>query len=166
MSKWYSLKVVSKTEKTTFDKLVKEKDVLRLDDLFLPIEKYFSVDKNNKRVQKEKPIIPGYLLIKIGDGMMGEVKQNLKGIKNVLNILPTPLRESEVKNYIDEFNPEEKLFYFCVNSDVEITDGPFATFKGKIQSLNEDKQRMMVDVKIFGRSTPVDLGYSQVKIIQ
>ena len=48
--------------------------------------------------------------------------------------------------------------------DVEITDGPFNSFKGKIQSLNKDKQRMVVDVKIFGRSTPVDLSFSQVKI--
>lgn len=166
MSKWYTLKIVSNTERNTFEKLKSNKDSIGLEDIFLPIEKYFSVDKNNKRIQKEKPTIPGYLLIKIGEGMMGEVKQNLKGIKNVLNILPTPLRDSEVKLYIEEYNADEKLFDFAVDMDVEITDGPFNSFKGKIQSLNKDKQRMVVDVKIFGRSTPVDLSFSQVKIQQ
>jgi len=165
MSKWYTLKVVSNTEKSTFEKLRKDKELIKMDDIFLPIEKYFSVDKNNKRIQKEKPTIPGYLLIKIGDGMMGEVKQNLKGIKNVLNILPTPLRDNEVKMYIEEYDSDEKLFDFVVGLDVEICDGPFTTFKGKIQSLNNDKERMVVDVKIFGRSTPVDLSFNQVKIV-
>jgi transcriptional antiterminator NusG len=167
MSKWYTLKIVSNTERKTFEKLNVNKDTLGMEDIFLPIEKYFVIDKKtNKRIQKEKPIIPGYLLIKIGDGMMGEVKQNLKGIKNVLNILPTPLRDSEVKMYIEEYNAEEKLFDFAIGMDVEIIDGPFNSFKGKIQSLNKDKQRMVVDVKIFGRSTTVDLSFSQVKIQQ
>ena len=174
VKKWYVLKAISGKE-------LKVKEYLEADarnngleeqisQVLIPTEKVVSV-RNGKRVVKERSYLPGYVLVEAV--LDGEIKQRLRNCPNVLGFLggmdnPTPLRPSEVSRILgsateQEETQEEVLVPFTVGETVKVTFGPFSGFNGVIEEVDNAKKKLKVMVKIFGRKTPIDLGFMQVE---
>ena len=138
--------------------------------VLIPTEKTFTV-RNGKKVMKERAYLPGYVLVEAA--LVGEVAHRLRNIPNVIGFLggsdnPVPLRPSEVNRIlgtVDEFQEqqEEMDVQFYVGENVKVTFGPFSGFSGLIEEVNTEKKKLKVMVKIFGRKTPLELGYMQVE---
>lgn len=173
--KWYVLRAVSGKEakvKEYLEAAIKHDDVLssNVSQVLLPTEKY-AVLRNGKRVIKEKLFLPGYVLIEAN--LQGEVAHTLRFMPNVLGFLggldnPTPLRQAEVNRMIGSAeeaaieNVEMNIPY-SVDETVKVTEGPFSGFSGVIEEVNAEKRKLKVMVKIFGRKTPLELGFMQVE---
>jgi transcriptional antiterminator NusG len=141
----------------------------------IPYEKVY-VMRNGKKQIKEKNYFPGYVLVS-ADFSHGEVQPVIKNVPGVIGFLgsgagasrvPIPLRESEINRIFgkfDESNAEDEVMLspFVVGEDVKVMDGPFNGFTGSIAQIFEDRKKLNVTVKIFGRSTPVELNYFQVE---
>ena len=120
---------------------------------------------------KERSYLPGYVLVEAA--LVGEVPHRLRNTPNVLGFLggmdhPTPLRQSEVNRIlgtVDELQEigEEPLVPYVIGDPVKVTVGPFNGFSGVIEEVNNDKRKLKVMVKIFGRKTPVELGFMDVE---
>ena len=177
-TKWYVIRVVSGKErkiKEYIDREVKinnwSKSVVQI---LCPIEKIFKV-VNGKKVLREKTLFPGYILLEAIDGKLtDDIVQSIKNVTNVIHFLgrdnPTALRKTEVNKMfgkIDEVS-EQGISYaepYIMGETVKIIDGPFNDFNGTVEEVNEEKKKLKVVVKIFGRATPVELNYSQVEKI-
>lgn len=138
--------------------------------ILVPTEKVVQM-RNGKRVVSEKNYLPGYVLVEAL--LVGETTHRLRSVPNVLGFLPdttnpTPLREVEVNRIlgrVDEL-PEENAdvsVVYEVGDVVKVTEGPFAGFTGAIEKVDNNRKQVSVVVKIFGRSTPIDLGFMQVE---
>lgn len=174
--RWYVVRAVSGKEKKVKEYLDLEISRLGLtdyvDQVLIPTEKVFQI-KNGKKVSKEKAYLPGYVLIEAA--LIGEVTHVVKGIPNVIGFLgavkggdPVPMRLSEVNRIlgkVDELseNEEEMVIPFVLGESVKVIDGPFNNFNGVIEEINEEKKKLKVMVKIFGRKTPLELSYMQVE---
>ena len=173
--KWYVLRAVSGKEakvKEYIEAALKVNDKLRpyVGQILLPTEKYAML-RNGKRVIKEKLFLPGYVLIEAN--LHGEVAHTLRFMPNVLGFLggldnPTPVRQSEINRIIG--TAEETIIEnvevnvpYSVNETVKVTEGPFSGFDGIIEEVNAEKRKLKVMVKIFGRKTPLELGFTQVE---
>lgn len=140
--------------------------------VLIPMEKYIHI-KNGKKINKERSYFPGYVLIEAV--LIGELPHVLKSIPGVIGFLgskkgddPIPLRASEANRIlgkVDELSESdaEMNIKFLVGETIKIIDGPFNSFIGTIEEVNEEKKRLKVSVKIFGRKTPLELSYMQVK---
>jgi len=140
--------------------------------ILLPIEKVYQI-RNGKKMSKERNLYPGYVFIEAN--LVGEVPHIVKGITNVIGFLsdkkggqPIPLRVNEVNRMlgkVDEMAESEAELNipFVVGEAVKVIDGPFNSFSGIIEEINEDKKKLKVMVKIFGRKTPLELSYMQVE---
>jgi transcriptional antiterminator NusG len=129
--------------------------------------------KNGKKISKEKAFLPGYVLIEAA--LVGEVPHLVKNIPNVIGFLgaekggePLPMRQSEVFRIlgkVDELaeSEEEMNIPYQIGDAVKVIDGPFNNFNGVIEEINEEKKKLKVMVKIFGRKTPLELNYLQVE---
>jgi transcriptional antiterminator NusG len=138
----------------------------------IPTEKVYQI-RNGKKISKERNYFPGYVLIEAA--LVGEIPHILRNIPNVIGFLgsketeePTPLRQSEVNRIlgkVDELaaSDEEINIPFFVGESVKVIDGPFNSFTGIIEEVNEDKKKLKVMVKIFGRKTPLELSFMQVE---
>ncbi|MCQ2059473.1 MAG: transcription termination/antitermination protein NusG [Bacteroidaceae bacterium] len=174
--KWYVLKAVSGKE-------IKVKEYIELDaqknnlqnvisQVLIPTEKVVQV-RNGKRIIKERSYLPGYVLVEAA--LNGEIKLRLRNTPNVLGFLggmdsPTPLRQSEVNRILGSVDEqtetiEEPLITFTVGETVNIIFGPFSGFEGTIDEVSDEKKKLKVSVKIFGRKTPIELAYNQVEKI-
>ena len=140
-----------------------------ISQVLIPIEKVFQIRKG-KKVTKEKNFYPGYVFVE-ADISLGEVKHLLRNTPGVLGFLgigePEPLRASEVMRLlgrVDELieNEEEMTGSFMVGESIVVTDGPFNSFTGIIEEINQEKKKLKVTVKIFGRKTPLELNFNQV----
>lgn len=174
--KWYVVRAISGKEKKVKEYIESEISALGLQDfvgqVLIPMEKVYQI-RNGKKVSKERSFFPGYVLIELA--MIGEVPHVIKGINNVIGFLgaekggdPVPLRMSEVNRIlgkVDELaeTDEELNIPFIVGETIKVVDGPFNGFNGTIEEINEEKRKLKVMVKIFGRKTPVELGYLQVE---
>ena len=172
--KWYVLKAISGKELKVKEYLEADAKNNGLEDMItqvlIPTEKVVQV-RNGKRVVKERSYLPGYVLVEAV--LDGEIKQRLRYSPNVLGFLggmdnPTPLRPSEVNRIlgsVDELEEtqEEVLVPFTVGETVKVTFGPFSGFNGVIEEVDNAKKKLKVMVKIFGRKTPIDLGFMQVE---
>lgn len=173
--KWYVVRAISGKEGKVKEYL--EAEIARLgiehliSNVLIPMEKYYQV-RNGKKVSKERNFFPGYVLIEAI--LDGETIHVIKGIPNVMGFLgtksgePVPLRESEVNRIlgkVDELaeKEEEISVPFYVGESVKVTDGPFNGFNGTIEEVLEDKKKLRVMVKIFGRKTPLELSFMQVE---
>ena len=173
--KWYVIRAVSGKEKKVKEYL--DAEISRRADLqslisqvLIPTEKVYSV-RNGKKISKERNYLPGYVLVEAV--LSGEVTHAIKDIPNVLGFLGTkgeadPLRPSEVCRIlgkVDELTEmgEGSELSFIVGETVVVNDGPFSSFSGIIEEVNEEKKNLKVMVKIFGRKTPLELSYFQVK---
>jgi len=176
VKKWYVVKAVSGQEKKVKELIQSEIIHNKLEEyvaqVLIPTEKVYQI-RNGKKVQKEKSYLPGYILIEAT--LVGEVPHVIKNINGVVGFLgaskgaePLPLRQSEVNRIlgkVDELadSATELSNPFIVGESVKVIDGPFNSFTGIIEEINEEKKKLKVMVKIFGRKTPLELSYMQVE---
>ena len=176
VKKWYVIRAVSGKEKKVKEYLELEISRMKLGDyvnqILIPMEKVFKI-QNGKKALKEKVFLPGYVIIEAA--LVGEVKHVIKGIPNVIGFLgtvkggePVPMRMAEVNRIIgkvDELaeHEEEMKVPFIVGEPVKVIDGPFNNFTGVVYEINEDKKKLKVMVKIFGRKNLLELSYMQVE---
>ena len=174
--KWYVLRVMGGKENKTVSFIEKEIDRLGMRDfvaqILVPTEKVYQI-RNGKKVSKEKNYFPGYVLIECA--LVGEVEHVIQSLNNVIGFLggekggdPLPMRISEVNRIlgkVDELaeNDEEMNIPYVVGESVKVIDGPFNNFNGVVEEINEEKKKLKVMVKIFGRKTPLELNYMQVQ---
>ncbi|WP_430810512.1 MULTISPECIES: transcription termination/antitermination protein NusG [unclassified Carboxylicivirga] len=173
--KWYVLRAIGGKEKKVKEYVESEIAGLKLTDyvsqVLIPTEKVYQI-RNGKKVSKERPYLPGYVLVEAA--MVGEIPHILRNIPNVIGFLndnddtPVPLRPSEVNRIlgkVDELseNDEELDVSFIVGETIKVIDGPFNGFNGLIEDVNEEKKKLKVMVKIFGRKTPLELSFMQVE---
>lgn len=180
-SKWYVLRVVSGKERSVKEYL--DKDLLRqtwggrIKQIFLPMEKVYKV-QNGKKVMREKNYYPGYVMIEVADGKLtDDMVQHISSISNIMHFLTDgkgskgniiSLRKSEVNKMlgrVDEMSDQGITMSepFILGETIKIIDGAFNDFNGVIEEVNDEKKKLKVIVKIFGRSTPVELNYMQVE---
>lgn len=174
--RWYVVRAISGKEKKVKEYLDMEITRLKLteyvDQVLIPTEKVFQI-RNGKKVSKEKAYLPGYVLVEAS--LVGEVPHVIKGIPNVIGFLgaekggePMPMRQAEVNRIlgkVDELSEteEEMKIPFVNGESVKVIDGPFNNFSGTIEEINEDKKKLKVMVKIFGRKNLLELSYMQVE---
>ena len=176
VKKWYVIRAIGGKEKKVKEYVENEINRLQLSDfisqVLIPTEKVYQI-RNGKKVSKERIFYPGYVLIEAA--LVGEIPPILKDIPNVIGFLgdprtgdPIPLRQSEVNRIlgkVDELadSEEELNVPFYVGETVKVVDGPFNSFSGIIEEVNEEKKKLKVMVKIFGRKTPLELSFMQVE---
>lgn len=178
VKRWYVVRAVSGQENKV--KSYIENEVTRLgysdyvDEVLVPTEKVVQI-RNGKKVNKERVYFPGYVMVKANLG--GEVTHIIKSITGVIGFLgevkggdPVPLRKSEVNRMlgkVDELSvkTDNVVIPYAVGETVKVIDGPFNGFNGTVEKVNEEKRKLEVMVKIFGRKTPLELSYMQVEKI-
>jgi transcription termination/antitermination protein NusG len=174
--KWYVLRAIGGKEKKVKEYIENEITRLNLQDfisqVLIPTEKVYQI-RAGKKISKERNFFPGYILIEAA--LVGEIPHILKNIPNVIGFLgtekggdPQPLRMSEVNRIlgkVDEMaeKDEELNAPFIVGETVRVIDGPFNSFTGIIEAINNEKKKLKVMVKIFGRKTPLELSFMQVE---
>ena len=175
-NKWYVLRVMGGKEKKT--KLFVEKEIDRLNlnkfvsQILIPTEKVYQI-KNGKKVSREKNFFPGYLLVEAN--LTGEVPHIIKGVQNVMGFLgatkggdPVPMRDAEINKILGKVDEmalidENISIPFVVGETVKVIDGPFNSFNAEIEGIDEQKKKLKLMVKIFGRKTPLELNFMQVE---
>lgn len=174
--KWYVVRTIGGKEKKVKEYIENEISILNLQDyvsqVLIPTEKVYQLRKG-KKISKERNFFPGYVLIEAA--LVGEIPHIIRNITNVIGFLgtekggdPTPMRLSEVNRIlgrVDEIaeKSEEISVPFFVGEPVKVIDGPFNSFSGVIEEVNEEKKKLKVMVKIFGRKTPLELSFMQVE---
>lgn len=173
--KWYVLRAIGGKEKKVKEYIESEVKRLKLDDyisqVLIPTEKVYQI-RSGKKISKERNFFPGYVLVEAL--LDGEIPHILENVPNVIGFLgdnnkePVPLRPSEVNRIlgkVDELaaSDEEINVPFFVGETVKVVDGPFNSFSGVIEEVNEEKKKLKVMVKIFGRKTPLELSFMQVE---
>ena len=172
--KWYVMRAVSGKEqklKEYIEKEMSHNDFLRpnVSQVLLPVEKHAAL-RNGKRVVKEKVALPGYVFVEAN--LIGDMAHTLRFMPNCLGFLgglddPTPVRQSDINKMLgtaeDTVLVEEVDIPYMVDEIVKVTDGPFSGFSGVIEEVNAEKRKLKVMVKIFGRKTPLELGFMQVE---
>lgn len=175
-TKWYSLRVISGKERKIKERIELEIQRSKWSDVvtqvLVPTEKVYKI-RNGKKVISERNILPGYILIEAVPGRFsGEMISTIANIPNVIHFLgknnPIPMREAEANRMLGKVDEsqdigESLIEPFIVGETVKIIDGPFSEFVGDIQEVNEEKKKLKVIVKIFGRGTEVELNFMQVE---
>jgi transcriptional antiterminator NusG len=173
VKKWYVVRAISGNEKKVKQYLENEINRLGIEDfisqVLIPTERVYQI-RNGKKISKERNYFPGYVLIEAA--LTGEIPHIIKNIPGVLGFLGTkgeaePMREVEVNRILGKVDEladqgEEINIPYIVGETVTVTDGPFNSFSGIIEEINEEKKKLKVMVKIFGRKTPLELGFMQV----
>ena len=176
IKKWYVLRAIGGKEKKVKEYIENEIAIGDLkgfvEQVLIPTEKVYQI-RNGKKISKERNFFPGYVLIEAA--LVGEVAHILRNVPNVIGFLgdtkggdPVPMRDSEVNRIlgrVDELaeTGEELNIPFVVGETVKVIDGPFNGFNGTIEAINEEKKKLQVMVKIFGRKTPLELSFMQVE---
>ena len=174
--KWYSLRVISGKEKKIRDRVALE--VQRsgwseiVTQVIVPSEKVYKI-RNGKKVILERNILPGYLLIEAIPGKFtGEMVQQISNMPDIIHFLgkniTIPMTQAEANRMLGKVDEsmemvETMIEPFIVGETVRIIDGPFNDFVGDIKDVNEEKKKLKVIVKIFGRGTEVELNFMQVE---
>ena len=173
---WYVIRAVSGQENKVKNYI--ESEISRLgysdyvEQVLVPTEKVPQM-RNGKKINGERVFFPGYVMIKADLG--GEVLHIIKGRSGVIGFLgetkggaPTPVRKSEINRMfglVDELQEKVEVISipYEVGESVRVTEGAFNGFTGLIEEVNEEKRKLIVIVKIFGRKTPLELSYTQVE---
>ena len=170
---WYIVQAYSGFEKKVVqsikDELKKHELSEKLEEILVPTHQVTEV-KKGKRTKKEKKFFPGYVLVKID--LSKEIYHMIKNLQKVSGFLgssdkPTPISDSEIKRILGQVSEtavsQKSGISFEIGEKVKVCDGPFASFNGLIEEIDEEKSRLKVSVSIFGRATPVDLEFNQVE---
>ena len=173
--KWYVVRAVGGQEKKI--KTYIESEIKRLNfsnhfsQVLVPTEKVFQIRKG-KKVSKERNYFPGYILVEaLLEGEMLHAIRNVPGVMGFLtekNGQPIPIRKVEVNRIlgkVDELSEldEQINIPFIIGENVKVIDGPFNGFDAVIEEINEEKRKIKLMVKIFGRKTPLELSFMQIE---
>ena len=171
--RWYVLHAYSGYEKKVADSILDQADKLgisdQIEEVSVPTQNIVEV-KRGVRINTERKIFPGYILIKMN--LSDDTWHIIKNTPKLSGFLgnkgqPVPISNAEAKRIseqvIDGVEKSRPAVMYDVGEQVKVIDGPFASFNGEIEQIDEEKARLRVAVSIFGRSTPVDLEYSQVE---
>ena len=173
MKNWYIVQSHSSFENKVAQEIKEEATKANLSDkieeIIVPTHDITEV-KRGKRIQRKKKYFPGYVLLKSEmDNTIYHMIKNLKKVSGFLGTrgTPIPVSEKEIEKILGQIKdgvvqPKSGVEY-NVGEKVQVIDGPFASFSGLVEDIDEDKLRLKVSVSIFGRPTPVDLEYSQVE---
>lgn len=173
-AKWYVLRIMSGQEKKVEQALQNELKAAGLQgsvkQILMPTEKVVQL-KKGKKVTKERSYYPGYMLIEAEIGP--ELIQVIKSVNGVVGFLgsqdePTPMREAEINRVLGKMDASDEVEEtvdspFSIGDPVKVNDGPFSGFSGVVEEVNEEKRKLRVIVKIFGRRTPLELNFLQVE---
>ncbi|MDG1803819.1 transcription termination/antitermination protein NusG [Flavicella sp.] len=175
VKKWYVVRAIGGQENKVKSYIETEISRLGLSDfveqVLVPTEKVIQI-RNGKKINKERIYFPGYIMVEAN--LSGEVPHVIKSVTGVIGFLgetkggePVPLRKSEINRMlgrVDELavQNENVAIPYTVGETVKVVDGPFNGFDGVIENVNEEKRKLEVMVKIFGRKTPLELSYMQV----
>ena len=173
MKNWYIVQSHSSFENKVAqlikDEAEKAQISEKIEEVIVPTHDVTEV-KRGKRVQRKKKYFPGYVLIK--SEMDNSIYHMIKNIKKVSGFLgsrglPSPVSDKEVEKILGQIKdgvaqPKSAIEY-NIGEKVQVIDGPFASFSGMVEDIDEEKLRLKVSVSIFGRPTPVDLEYNQVE---
>ena len=170
---WYIVQAYSGFEKKVVDSikdsLTKNKLDSHLEKILVPTHQVTEV-KKGKRTKKEKKYFPGYVLIKID--LNKQIYHLIKNIPKISGFLgssnkPSPLTDDEIQRILGQVSEsainQKSGISFEIGEKVKVCDGPFASFNGLVEEIDEEKSRLKVSVSIFGRPTPVDLEFNQVE---
>ena len=173
---WYTLRVISGKEKKIKETILYDVSLTDLEDqigdVLVPSENIVEMRDGKKKV-RERVFFPGYLLVRLN--MDKETKYLLENVNGVIAFVgprgePQALKPEEAQRFLGDFDGGDgplrvtEAAPYKVGDPVKVTDGPFMDFSGLVQEVNHDKQKLKVLVSIFGRQTPVELDYLQVKI--
>jgi transcriptional antiterminator NusG len=183
-TKWFCIRTISGQEKKVKQYLDSEIKRLHLDhfieSILIPTEKVFEV-RNGKKIPRERPYLPGYIFMKFsdvafsGDVLIPEIVQAIKDVPGIVSFVgdnkgrhPVALREDEVARLLGKASELDEMGEvmenpFVVGETIKVIDGAFSGFSGTIEEINDEKKKLKVMVKIFGRNTPLELSYLQVE---
>ena len=173
MKNWYIVQTFSGFEQKVAENINKTVEKLELkdkiEDVVVPIHEVTEV-KRGKRVQRKKKYFPSYILVKME--MNKELYHMIKNIQKVTGFLgptgsPVPVSENEINKILGRIKegtlaPKTQIS-FDIGEQVKVCEGPFASFTGLVEEVDEEKSRLKVSVSIFGRPTPIELEYNQVE---
>ena len=173
MKNWFIVQTFSGFEQRVAETLkdsIKKKELSeQIDDVLVPMHEVTEV-KRGKRVQRKKKYFPSYILVKME--MNKDLYHMIKNIQKVTGFLgttgnPAPVSDVEIGKILGNIkegslSPEPSLS-FEVGEQVKVCEGPFASFSGLVEDVDEDKLKLKVSVSIFGRPTPIELEFNQVE---
>ncbi len=172
--KWYVLKAISGKEAKVKEYIETAMRTAGWDEfvsqVLIPTEKVVQL-RNGKRIVKERTFLPGYVLVEAD--LIDECYPRLRNVPNVLGFLsdgkspkPTPVRQAEINRILGNIDEQEDVLVgeipFLVGETVKVTDGPFNGFDGEVAEIMQEKHKLKVIVTVFGRKTPLELGFNQV----
>ena len=176
VKKWYVVRAIGGQENKVKNYIENEITRLGMSDyieqVLVPTEKVIQI-RDGKKINKERVYFPGYIMIQAN--LSGEIPHIIKGVPGVIGFLgevkggdPVPLRRAEVNRMLGKVDElaiqnENVVIPFTVGETVKVVDGPFNGFDGSIEKIFEEKRKLEVMVKIFGRKTPLELSYMQVE---
>ena len=174
--KWYVIRSVSGKENKIKEYIESEIVRLNLQDfieqILVPTEKVVQI-RNGKKINKERVFIPGYIMVQAD--LVGEIPHIIKSVNGVIGFLgevkggePVPLRQAEVNRLlgkVDELSVKDENVNipYTMGETIKVIDGPFNGFYGTVEKIFEEKRKLEVMVKIFGRKTPLELSFMQVE---
>ena len=166
---WNVQKIDGHNHESIRQSIEKAKISEKFEEIVVPTHDVTEV-KRGKRVQRKKKFFPGYVLIK--SEMDNNIYHMIKGIKKVSGFLgskgiPVPVSDKEIEKILGQIKDgvaqSKSTIDYSVGEKVQVVDGPFASFSGMIEDIDEEKSRVKVSVSIFGRPTPVDLEFNQIE---
>ena len=172
--KWYVVRAISGKEKKAKEyienEMAKRGWSADVPTVLIPTEQVVSI-RNGKKVIKDRNYFPGYVIIEAN--LRDEIIPVIQNLPNVLDFLreregkPIPMRQSEINRILGKMDEQlegaDALDRFIVGENVKVIDGAFNSFVGVVEEVNDEKKKLKVTVKIFGRKTPLELGFSQVE---
>lgn len=175
-TRWYSLRVISGKERKIKERLDLEIKREKWEDavaqILVPTEKVYKI-RNGKKVILERNILPGYILVEAyPNKFSGEIIQHISRMQNIIHFLgkenPTPMRQADANRMLGKVDESQNAAEamaepFIIGETIKIIDGAFSEFVGEIQEINDEKKKLKVIVKIFGRGTEVELNFIQVE---
>jgi transcriptional antiterminator NusG len=172
-TRWYIVHTYSNFERKVAEEIKRQAKIQDLEDLVVdvvvPTEEVIEVRRGQKK-SSERKFLPGYVLLNAK--LTDEVYHLVKNVAKVTGFLgqgnkPMPLRQGEVDRILNQAHESaehpKSSITFEIGEQVRVADGPFTSFTGVVEEVDEDRSRLKVAVSIFGRATPVELEYGQVE---